>query len=85
MVAITLMIRDKEDGDYGYEPVAKSRGFCCNFHMAHGQIEKDERRNITIAGPSTDAKAQIMHTKNGTASDAATSANGCLAAERLVE
>ena len=38
-----------------------------------------------ITGPSTNAKAQVVHTKNGTASDAETSTNGCLAAERLRE
>jgi hypothetical protein len=44
-----------------------------------------ERRNITITGPSTNAKAQVVHTKNGTASHAETSANDHLAAERLIE
>jgi hypothetical protein len=41
-----------------------------------------ERKNITITGSSTNAKAQVVHTENETASDAETSAN---AAERLIE
>jgi len=74
-----LMIRGKEDGDYGYdeEPMTKSRGFCCNFIWPAANTEY-KRRNSTITGPSTDARPQIMHTKNATTSDAVTSPNNCL-------
>jgi hypothetical protein len=39
MMTTILMIRGKEDGDYGYdeEPVTKSRGFCCNFIWPTGK------------------------------------------------
>jgi hypothetical protein len=83
MMTITSMLRDNEDGDYGCDgrPMTKSRAFAAISYDPRANTEY-ERRNITITGPSTDAKAQIMHTKNGIASGAATSANGCLTAKK---
>jgi hypothetical protein len=44
MMTITLMIRSKEDGDYGYDedPVTKSWGFCCDFIWPTGKYREQE-------------------------------------------